>query len=111
MKKTQNIRITCTAACNRMLFFAENGAEKTFLFATDYYDSRIAALYRSGIALDSVISTRYPKRLGSNPFGGVRFQKLRDHILRVLRDLERESDKPIFRRKQKQQSVPYRTAA
>ena len=112
MKKTQNIRITCTAFTrNEMLFFAENGTERTFLFRTDYYDSRIAKLYRNGISLDSVISTRYPKRLGSNPFGGVRFQKIRDHVLRVLRDIELEYEQPVFRQTQKRQAVARRAAA
>ena len=112
MKKDQKTTITCTASGNHeMLFFAENGSGRIFLFRTNYYDRSIAELYRSGMSVDTLIDTHYPKRIGKNPFGGVRLQKVRDHVLRVLRDIERETDSPIFRQTQKRLDASRRSAA
>lgn len=110
--KNQIIRITCTTDVrDQMCFYAETRSERIFLFHTDYYDSRIAGLYRTGMFLDALVGTRYSKRLGKNPFGGVRFQKIRDHILRVLRYYEKESDTPIFRQTQRHRYEKYCSAA
>ena len=112
MKKNQMLTISCTVSGTReMLFFAENGTERIFLFRTNYYDRQIAEIYRSGVSLDTLIRIRYAKRIGKNPFGGVRLQKTRDHILRVLRDYERETGVPIFHQTKKHKDAIRRSAA
>lgn len=112
MSKNLKTRIICTASGqHEMLFFAENSSGRIFLFRTNYYDRRIVDLYRSGISVDILIHTKYPKRIGKNPFGGVRLQKVRDHVLRVLRDIERETGSPIFRQTQKRLDASRRSAA
>lgn len=112
MSKNLRTRIICTVPCrDQMLFFAENGSGRIFLFRTNYYDRHIAKRYRSGIPVEALIQTKYPKRIGKNPFGGVRLQKVRDHVLRVLRDIERETDSPIFRQTQKRLETSRRSAA
>ncbi len=112
MKKNQKYMITCTASGSReMLFFVENGLERVFLFRTNYFDRHIEEIYRSGVSLDTFIRIRYAKRIGKNPFGGVRLQKTRDHVLRVLRDYERETGTAIFRQTQKRNGSYRRSAA
>lgn len=112
MKKNQMLTISCTVSGTReMLFFAANGTERIFLFRTNYYDRQIAEIYRSGVSLDTLIRIRYAKRIGKNPFGGVRLQKTRDHILRVLRDYERQTGTVIFRQARKRCEVLRRSAA
>ncbi len=112
MKKNQKTTIICTApGSGEMLFFAENSTERIFLFRTNYYDRRIEAFYGSGISLDSLIRIRCAKYMGCNSFGRFRFRKVRDHVLRVLRDYEREAGVPIFRQTKKRKDAIRRSAA
>lgn len=97
MKKNMNIRVYCErAGRSGMAFYAEHPAERLFLFQTEYYDDRIFQFYKNGLRLQEVIATDCKKGNKRNPVAGLRMNKTKERIIRMLRWAEREYRIPIF---------------
>lgn len=79
-----------------MDFYAVIGEEPRFLFRTDYYDGTVFQTYKNGVSFSKIHRQCYQRNGRKIDIVCKRMQKVRDHILRNLKYLEREQDIAIF---------------
>ena len=97
MKQNHQIRIFCKCTGrSAMAFYAELPCECVFLFQTKYYDDAIFQQYKNSVSLSRIIASDYQKGTKYNPVAGLRKQKTKERIIRMLRWCENAYDVPIF---------------
>lgn len=79
-----------------MDFYAVIGEEHYFLFRMDYYDGTVFQTYKNGVLFSKILGQCYQRNGRKIDIVCKRMQKVRDHILRNLKYLEREQDIAIF---------------
>ena len=97
MKQNYQIRVFCKRTeSSAMAFYAELPRECVFLFQTKYYDDAIFQQYKNSVSLSRIIASDYQKGTKHNPVAGVRKQKTKERIIRMLKWCESAYDIPIF---------------
>lgn len=97
MKQNHQIRVFCKRTERAaMAFYAELPRECIFLFQTKYYDDAIFQQYKNSVDLSRIISFDYQKGTKYNPVAGVRKQKTKERIIRMLKWYEAAYEIPIF---------------
>lgn len=97
MKQNHQIHVFCKRTDrSAMAFYAELPRECVFLFQTKYFDNAIFQQYKNSVCLSRIISSDYQKGTKHNPVAGLRKQKIKERIIRMLKWYEAAYDVPIF---------------
>ena len=93
----KQVTVFCTnTQKNQMDFFVNLPTETVYLFTVKYFSNPIYQVYKNGIAIELLFrKTR-----------NIRLQKLQEHLIRNLKDLEKEYCISLFEKSKKWKRYP-----
>ena len=95
----KRIMITCTNTGNgQMNFYVALPTETVYLFSTRYFSNNIFQFFKKGISVEQLFrSSRNMRR-----------QNIQEHLIRNLKDIEKEYDISLFQNSQKRFQKKYK---
>ena len=89
MKRTM---ITCTNPENgQMHFYVTLPTETVYLFSTKYFSNNIFQLFKNGVSVEKLFQSSR----------NIRRQNIQEHLIRNLKDIEKEYEIPLFQNSRK----------
>jgi|GEM_PF-4795737 len=88
----KQVKVFCTSNTkNQMDFFVSLPAETVYLFTVKYFSNPLFQMYKNGVVIENLF------RKSKNS----RIQTIQEHLIRNLKDLEKEYDISLFEKSKK----------
>lgn len=93
----KQVKVFCTSNTkNQMDFFVSLPAETVYLFTVKYFSNPLFQMYKNGVVIENLF------RKSKNS----RIQTIQEHLIRNLKDLEKEYDISLFEKSKKWNRYP-----